>query len=1205
MDDIMGEYTAERMLSAAANNVTEPAICEVGGTPGMTGIPWGGDYEAENLGLYPRALVYTAALLWLFMGVSVAADLFMEAIEAVTSVRKNTMVTAKNQNGDDVQRIVTYKVWNGTIANLTLMALGSSAPEILLSIIELMGNDYKAGELGPSTIVGSAAFNLLVISACCVYAIPSGEIRKIAGIDAYCCTAFFSVFAYIWLLVVLQIWSPDVVELPEAAITFAFFPLLVILAYLADLGIFRPTEYLQKLLGSKGDDDDGIDISGMRTKAAETADKEVLKIKKLLQDSGVLDTLSEESPEDAANYAMHFFQRQGVAFKELRPNEVYDVIVQMRHKLDEDDHVDMAPHGMDDANSHPQSEVKARRQSRAQLRSQATKLLTAKKLHIDEIKGSMLRERLALSKNVDIALSESATQRIAEFHSLAKDTHTEAADRRLMVFKNKPTFVPHRHQVPDHRNRVLFEMGAATDFLVVPEGVKTSIQVPLVRQIHCGSTRMKLPHLNFESEVSSGVCVSSTKSFSGDLWCKPMDGEAVEFPPPAEDNYHGRVAFCTLQLNGNQQSGDYLDVTIDDPFMGQVEADDQYMMPMPIGGTVAKKGMPAAPVAVRETQTVTKKVVCKRGSLGFGYKGFKITSVEPAGWAASSGLQVGDNIVEIAGQPTAGMDGKAFLGFLTKTRPLNLTVSQKKEVRHGAQDETRYYSQGDDDDWDGEYDGGEGEADGHYIEEGDHDQDYDQVYDQDYDQDYDGAEQDYEDGQGGYTDQDSYDQAGGEGEQNYEDDEGDYGQDQEDGYYGNDSYDEQEGAHNAAARSSSSEQGSSTEYGTPVSTSQIALREPSQMKICNKKGANTNRTGASTAKITGRSMEGAHMMSPVNNPPDASNDGAAEISLPGGLHCTGVVNNNPLCRVYVVPQSEYALASGEIIFFSEQLFVPGSSQPQEIICYALRVHGSAGACRVKWHTEKATALPQIDYEPVEEGVIEFQEGQTVASFRVSLTGRHPYDSVTDYFYVIMDHIELTSRDWELPWPKFDSETDGGADANVMTVFLLPRSNPEEGPGAVMSGVDVCCNTGLLVQAWYAYGAQFRDALYPGGSPEAAEHSGGSSSLVHYIMLPWKLLMAFTPPTVLFGGWLSFVWILIVIGVMTSFVADVASVFGCVLGIEDSITAITFVALGTSVPDLLASKQAACEQETADDCIGSLSRSGFALRGRFHLLGIPC
>ena len=58
-----------------------------------------------------------------------------------------------------------FQVWNPTVANLTLMALGSSAPEILLSVIEIVGNGFFSGDLGPSTIVGSAAFNLLIIVA--------------------------------------------------------------------------------------------------------------------------------------------------------------------------------------------------------------------------------------------------------------------------------------------------------------------------------------------------------------------------------------------------------------------------------------------------------------------------------------------------------------------------------------------------------------------------------------------------------------------------------------------------------------------------------------------------------------------------------------------------------------------------------------------------------------------------------------------------------------------------------------------------------------------------------------------------------------------------------------------------------------------------------------------------------------------------------
>ena len=76
-------------------------------------------------------------------------------------------------------RTLTALTWNPTIANLSLMALGSSAPEILLSVIEIMTSGFYAGELGPSTIVGSAAFNMLVISAVCVIAIPDGEGRYI------------------------------------------------------------------------------------------------------------------------------------------------------------------------------------------------------------------------------------------------------------------------------------------------------------------------------------------------------------------------------------------------------------------------------------------------------------------------------------------------------------------------------------------------------------------------------------------------------------------------------------------------------------------------------------------------------------------------------------------------------------------------------------------------------------------------------------------------------------------------------------------------------------------------------------------------------------------------------------------------------------------------------------------------------------------
>jgi solute carrier family 8 (sodium/calcium exchanger) len=54
-----------------------------------------------------------------------------------------------------VSNVFFFKIrWDETVACLTLMALGSSSPEILLSVIEIVGNNFQSGDLGPGTIVG-------------------------------------------------------------------------------------------------------------------------------------------------------------------------------------------------------------------------------------------------------------------------------------------------------------------------------------------------------------------------------------------------------------------------------------------------------------------------------------------------------------------------------------------------------------------------------------------------------------------------------------------------------------------------------------------------------------------------------------------------------------------------------------------------------------------------------------------------------------------------------------------------------------------------------------------------------------------------------------------------------------------------------------------------------------------------------------------
>lgn len=125
------------------------------------------------------------------------------------------------------------------------MALGSSAPEILLAVLETCINlGACPGELGASTIVGSASFNLLVISALCVYAVtfetdtdedrddsvPQG-VKKIYDMRVFAITATSSLWAYIWLWIVLL---DQKVKLWEGILTLIFFVILIVVAYMAD-----------------------------------------------------------------------------------------------------------------------------------------------------------------------------------------------------------------------------------------------------------------------------------------------------------------------------------------------------------------------------------------------------------------------------------------------------------------------------------------------------------------------------------------------------------------------------------------------------------------------------------------------------------------------------------------------------------------------------------------------------------------------------------------------------------------------------------------------------------------------------------------------------------------------------------------------------------------------------------------------------------
>lgn len=78
-----------------------------------------------------RVVVYLCTLLFFLLGISIVADVFMTAIDKITSHTKKVYLAQElSASGSDISlrpdqpEVIEVRIWNPTIANLTLMALG-------------------------------------------------------------------------------------------------------------------------------------------------------------------------------------------------------------------------------------------------------------------------------------------------------------------------------------------------------------------------------------------------------------------------------------------------------------------------------------------------------------------------------------------------------------------------------------------------------------------------------------------------------------------------------------------------------------------------------------------------------------------------------------------------------------------------------------------------------------------------------------------------------------------------------------------------------------------------------------------------------------------------------------------------------------------------------------------------------------------------
>uniref|UniRef100_G1NGY4 Sodium/calcium exchanger membrane region domain-containing protein n=1 Tax=Meleagris gallopavo TaxID=9103 RepID=G1NGY4_MELGA len=112
----------------------------------------------------------------------------------------------------------------------------------------------------------------------------------------------------------------------------------------------------------------------------------------------------------------------------------------------------------------------------------------------------------------------------------------------------------------------------------------------------------------------------------------------------------------------------------------------------------------------------------------------------------------------------------------------------------------------------------------------------------------------------------------------------------------------------------------------------------------------------------------------------------------------------------------------------------------------------------------------------------------------------------------------------------------------------------------------------LVVGTNSWREQFIEAITVSAGEDDDDDECGEEKLpscfdyvMHFLTVFWKVLFAFVPPTDYWNGWACFVVSILMIGILTAFIGDLASHFGCTIGLKDSVTAVVFVALGTSVP----------------------------------------
>ncbi|CAE7212634.1 Slc8a2 [Symbiodinium natans] len=243
----------------------------------------------------------------------------------------------------------------------------------------------------------------------------------------------------------------------------------------------------------------------------------------------------------------------------------------------------------------------------------------------------------------------------------------------------------------------------------------------------------------------------------------------------------------------------------------------------------------------------------------------------------------------------------------------------------------------------------------------------------------------------------------------------------------------------------------------------------------------------------------------------------------------------------------------------------------------LRCNGSEGEVSCKLETEGLSAVPGKDFEPKVEKVI-FQPGIDKAKVQVQILQQR-LSEPDDVLQLVLSEAEGGAI--------FNPHDDGGREMSLLTITIKNSSEPPLGeriidPDNFARGLEEWKEQ--ILSSWRLEEPEAEDGEEPARL--------GPSDYVFFVLgLPFKLFFGvMCPPACWAGGFLLFVVALAWVAVVTALISDLASLFGCCAGLPDATTAITIVAMGTSLPDTFASMASASKDDTADSSIVNVTGS---------------